>query len=291
MSIIQAIILGIVQGITEFLPVSSSGHLAIIQNIFHIQTDGGLFFDVMLHLGTLVAIFVVYRKDILRMIVETVNMCGDIIYNLKSYIQNQRSYSALRYRKIVKKQLSQVCGTGAGIYHTDRYHWYIGKGMVEKASATLIVPGICLILTSILLVVSEKTPNGKKIPKDISYRSGFLIGAAQGCATLPGLSRSGTTIAACLMSGYDRRFAVRYSFIMSIPAILGAAVLEIKDLGSEAITGGIVLNGLIGAIVAGCVGYVCIKTMLTVVRKKKFMGFAIYCFAVGVIAIIANFLV
>ena len=168
---------------------------------------------------------------------------------------------------------------------------YIGKGMVEKASATLIVPGICLILTSILLVVSEKTPNGKKIPKDISYRSGFLIGAAQGCATLPGLSRSGTTIAACLMSGYDRRFAVRYSFIMSIPAILGAAVLEIKDLGSEAITGGIVLNGLIGAIVAGCVGYECIKTMLTVVRKKKFMGFAIYCFAVGVIAIIANFLV
>ena len=281
MSIIQAIILGIVQGITEFLPVSSSGHLAIIQNIFHIQTDGGLFFDVMLHLGTLVAIFVVYRKDILRM----------IIYNLKSYIQNQRSYSALRYRKIVKNNyrkfvvLVLVSTIPTGIIG------YIGKGMVEKASATLIVPGICLILTSILLVVSEKTPNGKKIPKDISYGSGFLIGAAQGCATLPGLSRSGTTIAACLMSGYDRRFAVRYSFIMSIPAILGAAVLEIKDLGSETITGGIVLNGLIGAIVAGCVGYVCIKTMLTVVRKKKFMGFAIYCFAVGVIAIIANFLI
>ena len=108
MSIIQAIILGIVQGITEFLPVSSSGHLAIIQNIFHIQTDGGLFFDVMLHLGTLVAIFVVYRKDILRMIVETVNMCGDIIYNLKSYIQNQRSYSALRYRKIVKTTIASL---------------------------------------------------------------------------------------------------------------------------------------------------------------------------------------
>ena len=254
MSIIQAIILGIVQGITEFLPVSSSGHLAIIQNIFHIQTDGGLFFDVMLHLGTLVGIFVVYRK---------------IVKN--------------NYRKFVVLVLVSTIPTGI--------IGYIGKGMVEKASATLIVPGICLILTSILLVVSEKTPNGKKIPKDISYGSGFLIGAAQGCATLPGLSRSGTTIAACLMSGYDRRFAVRYSFIMSIPAILGAAVLEIKDLGSEAITGGIVLNGLIGAIVAGCVGYVCIKTMLTVVRKKKFMGFAIYCFAVGVIAIIANFLV
>ena len=291
MSILQAIILGIVQGIAEFLPVSSSGHLAIVQNIFHIETDGGLFFDVMLHLGTLVAIFVVYRKDILRMIIETLNMCGDIFYNLKSYIQNQRSYSALRYRKIVKNNyrkfvvLVLVSTIPTGVIG------YMGRHLVEKASATLIVPGICLILTSVLLIVSEMAPDGKKIPRDISYGSGFLIGAAQGCATLPGVSRSGTTIAACMMSGYDRRFAVRYSFIMSIPAILGAALVEIKDIGSEGLSGGMVLNGLIGAVVAGCVGYVCIKTMLSVVRKKKFKGFAIYCFVVGVIAIIANFFV
>lgn len=291
MSILQAIILGIVQGIAEFLPVSSSGHLAIVQNIFHIETDGGLFFDVMLHLGTLVAIFVVYRKDILRMIIETLNMCGDIFYNLKSYIQNQRSYSALRYRKIVKNNyrkfvvLVLVSTIPTGVIG------YMGRHLVEKASTTLIVPGICLILTSVLLIVSEMAPDGKKIPRDISYGSGFLIGAAQGCATLPGLSRSGTTIAACMMSGYDRRFAVRYSFIMSIPAILGAALVEIKDIGSEGLSGGMVLNGLIGAVVAGCVGYVCIKTMLSVVRKKKFKGFAIYCFVVGVIAIIANFFV
>lgn len=291
MSILQAIILGIVQGIAEFLPVSSSGHLAIVQNIFHIETDGGLFFDVMLHLGTLVAIFVVYRKDILRMIIETLNMCGDIFYNLKSYIQNQRSYSALRYRKIVKNNyrkfvvLVLVSTIPTGVIG------YMGRHLVEKASATMIVPGICLILTSVLLIVSEMAPDGKKIPRDISYGSGFLIGAAQGCATLPGLSRSGTTIAACMMSGYDRRFAVRYSFIMSIPAILGAALVEIKDIGSEGLSGGMVLNGLIGAVVAGCVGYVCIKTMLSVVRKKKFKGFAIYCFVVGVIAIIANFFV
>ena len=291
MSILQAIILGIVQGIAEFLPVSSSGHLAIVQNIFHIETDGGLFFDVMLHLGTLVAIFVVYRKDILRMIIETLNMCGDIFYNLKSYIQNQRSYSALRYRKSVKNNyrkfvvLVLVSTIPTGVIG------YMGRHLVEKASATLIVPGICLILTSVLLIVSEMAPDGKKIPRDISYGSGFLIGAAQGCATLPGLSRSGTTIAACMMRGYDRRFAVRYSFIMSIPAILGAALVEIKDIGSEGLSGGMVLNGLIGAVVAGCVGYVCIKTMLSVVRKKKFKGFAIYCFVVGVIAIIANFFV
>lgn len=291
MSILQAILLGIVQGIAEFLPVSSSGHLAIIQNIFHIETDGGLFFDVMLHLGTLVAVFVVYRKDILRMIIETLHMCGDIFYNLKSFIQNQRQYSALRYRKIVKNNyrkfvvLVLVSTIPTGIIG------YVGRGLIEKASATLIVPGVCLILTAVLLVVAQFAEDGKKIPKDIGYGSGFLVGAAQGCATLPGLSRSGTTIAVCLMSGYDRRFAVRYSFIMSIPAILGAAVLEIKDIGSEAISGGIVINGLIGAVVAGCVGYVCIKTMLSVVRNKKFTGFAVYCFVVGIIAIIANFII
>lgn len=128
MSIIQAIILGIVQGITEFLPVSSSGHLAIIQNIFHIQTDGGLFFDVMLHLGTLVAIFVVYRKDILRMIVETVNMCGDIIYNPEKLYSESAFLQCTALPQDRKKQLSQVCGTGAGIYHTDRYHWLYRKG-------------------------------------------------------------------------------------------------------------------------------------------------------------------
>ena len=286
MSIIQAIILGIVQGITEFLPVSSSGHLAIIQNIFHIQTDGGLFFDVMLHLGTLVAIFVVYRKDILRMIVETVNMCGDIIYNLKSYIQNQRSYSALRYRKIVKNNyrkfvvLVLVSTIPTGIIG------YIGKGMVEKASATLIVPGICLILTSILLVVSEKTPNGKKIPKDISYRSGFLIGAAQGCATLPGLSRSGTTISVGCFLGFERKFAVRYSFIMSIPAVLGANILSLKDaLGGEVIWKDVPVY-LLGVLVAAVVGYACIRLLKMIAAKGKFGAFAYYCWAVGLLTVI-----
>ena len=109
--------------------------------------------------------------------------------------------------------------------------------MVEKASATLIVPGICLILTSILLVVSEKTPNGKKIPKDISYGSGFLIGAAQGCATLPGLSRSGTTIAACPMSGYEQTFCSSLFFHYVDPGDSGAAVSRSRIWEVKLITG------------------------------------------------------
>ncbi len=291
MSLIQAIFLGIVQGITEFLPVSSSGHLAIFQNIFGMDTDGGMLFDIMLHVGTLAAVFVVYWKDILKMIRETIRMCRDMINNVRIFYRNQRFDEALRYRRVVHNNyrkfvvLVLVSTIPTGIIG------YAGRTLVSFAATTLIVPGVCLILTGLLLLVADFCKDGKKIPKDISYTSGFFIGIAQGLATLPGLSRSGTTITACLMGGFDRRFAVKYSFIMSIPAILGAAVLEIKDVIAEPVSAGLVVNGIVGAVVAGLVGYICIKTMLVVVRRKNFKGFSIYCFIIGIIAIAAHFLI
>ena len=117
----------------------------------------------------------------------------------------------------------------------------------------------------------------------------MIVGVAQGFATLPGLSRSGTTITACLLCGFDRKFAVKYSFILSIPAILGAAILEIKDVGQEVITQGMVGTYAAGMIAAALVGYICIRTMLVVVRNKKFKYFAFYCFAVGIISIVGHF--
>ncbi len=291
MSLLQAIFLGVVQGITEFLPVSSSGHLAIFQNIFGMQTDGGLLFDVCLHIGTLAAVFIVYWKDIFKMIREFFSMCADIAGNIKIFYRNRRYKEAFRYHRIVHNNyrkfvvLVLVSTIPTGLIGV------VGKNLISFASTTLIVPGVCLILTGLLLLVADHCKDGKKIPKDISYSNGFLIGIAQGVATLPGLSRSGTTITACLLSGFDRRFAVKYSFIMSIPAILGAAVLELKDIGTEVISGVMVANCVAGAIVAGVVGYICIRTMLVVVRKKNFKGFSIYCFAAGILAIIAHFIV
>ena len=291
MTILQAILMGIIQGVTEFLPVSSSGHLAIIQNIFHIDTNGGMLFDIMLHVGTLAAVFVVYRKDIVKMIREIVGICIDIVSNIKTWFYNHKNDDALRYKRIIHNNyrkfvvLILVSTIPTGVIG------YTAKSLVEAASATLIVPGVCLLLTAVLLLVADFTEEGTKIPRDVSYSNGFYIGIAQGLATLPGLSRSGTTITACLLSGFDRRFAVKYSFLMSVPAILGASVLEIKDAVSEPISGMLVLCCIIGAIIAGLVGYVCIKTMLLVVRRKKFKGFAIYCAIIGVVAIAAHFLI
>lgn len=291
MSIIQAIFLGIIQGITEFLPVSSSGHLAIFQNIFHMNTDGGMLFDIMLHVGTLMAILVVYRKDIWRMIQETICICIDIVQNIKTFYYNKKYDEALRYKRVIHNNYRKFVVLVIVSTIPTAVIGYAMKSIVNLASRTLIVPGVCLLLTGVLLLVADISEDGKKLPKDVSYMNGFFIGIAQGFSTLPGLSRSGTTIAACLMSGMDKRFAVKYSFIMSIPAVVGAAVLELKDIGRETITGALVGNCVAGALVAGLVGYVCIKTMLVVVRKKRFKGFAIYCFIVGVVSIAGHFLV
>ena len=134
----------------------------------------------------------------------------------------------------------------------------VGKDVVEMASEILLIPGICLILTAVLLFIADHAKDGDKLPKGVTYTNAFGVGIAQGIATLPGLSRSGTTITACLLSGFNRNFAVKYSFLMSIPAILGALVLELKDYTAAALSG---------------------------VRRKKFTGFAIYCLIVGVISI------
>ncbi|MDO4297988.1 MAG: undecaprenyl-diphosphate phosphatase [Lachnospiraceae bacterium] len=290
MTILESILLGVVQGITEFLPVSSSGHLAIIQNLFHIETNGSMLFDIMLHLGTLVAVFIVYRRDIWKMIVEFFCMCGDIFSNLRTFILNRIHKTSLRYKRVIRNNyrkfvvLILVSTVPTGVLGV------LGKDLIEKASATMLIPGICLLITGVLLLIADLTKEGRKMPKNVSYLDGIIIGTAQGLATLPGLSRSGTTIATCLLCGLDRKFAVKYSFILSIPAILGAAVLEIKDVIAEPIEAGQIGIYAVGMVFSAVVGYVCIKTMLLVVRNKKFSYFSYYCFAVGVVAIVGHFL-
>lgn len=288
MNILQSLFLGIIQGITEFLPVSSSGHLAILQNIFHVETDGGMLFDIMLHIGTLVAVFIVYWKDIWKMIVETLMMIGDIWKNLIIWIGRKRGvqkrYISVihnSYRKFVALILVSTIPTGLiGV---------LGKDLVDACGKTLIIPGICLLITGVLLIIADNLKEGHILPKNMLYRSAIIIGVAQGIATLPGLSRSGTTIAVCLLLALDRKFAVKYSFILSIPAVLGAAVLEVKDVLAEPIALGEIGVYAIGMVAAGLVGYVCIKTMLILVRNKKFKYFAYYCFAAGIFAIAGHF--
>ena len=284
MELWKAIVMGIIQGLAEFLPISSSGHLAIFKHILNIDFEtGGIVFDVMLHLGTLAAIFVAFWPDIKELITEGFGILFDFFKNL--FAKNKKNYNEIintAYRRFVMLVIVSTIPTGIiGV---------LGKDLIEQASATLIVPGICLIITAILLHIADKAPNGKKDSETVSYKEAGLVGIAQGFATLPGISRSGTTITACRVLGFDRDFAVKYSFIMSIPAVLGAAVLELKDFSLAGIGMVTFVNYLVGTVISGVVGYICIKTMLVIVRQKTFKGFSIYCLIAGTVAILWNFI-
>ena len=296
MTLLQAVLMGIIQGLTEFLPVSSSGHLALFKILFHVETDTGMLFDVLLHVGTLIAICAVYYKDIVRLFVEGICIVKDVLINFAALIKNlflsirdrgkdHVDYSPYRrivnssYRKFVVLILVSTIPTGI--------IGFVGKDVVEQASELLIVPGICLIATAILLFIADRCKGGDKLPKDITYTNAFVVGIAQGVATLPGLSRSGTTITACLLSGFNRKFAVKYSFIMSIPAVLGAVVLEVKDLATLTLTQTDIIYCIIAMVVAAVSGYLAIRFMMGLIRGRRFKYFAIYCAVVSVASVIA----
>ncbi len=289
MSLLEAILMGVIQGLTEFLPVSSSGHLAIFKNLFGLS-DIGLLYDVLLHIGTLLAVFVAYWKDIKKLVVEGVGIIVDSCANVAAFFMNTFGGRRMLYRRVVGTgyrkfvMLIIVATIPTGIIG------YVGRDLVEIAGGSMLVIGICLIITSILLFISDYVNDGHKKPKNVTYNNAFVIGMCQGLATLPGISRSGATITACLISGFDRRFAVKFSFIMSIPAILGAMVFELGDLREAAFETTELAYYGIGMLISAVIGYICIKTMLVVVRKKRFRIFAVYCLAMGIIANIIYFL-
>lgn len=285
MELLKAIILGLIQGIAEFLPISSSGHLAIFKNVLGFDTDTGLLFDVLLHLGTLAAVFVVFYKDIWELIKEGFAIIGQFFKSVFGCLFKKAKWQPVvttPYRRFVMMVIVSTIPTGImGILLEDA---------INAASATLIVPGILLLINGIQLLISDRLPDGKLTEADAPYGKAAIVGIAQGVATFPGISRSGTTITACLACGFKREFAVKYSFIMSIPAILGALVLELFDFSPEMLSGSDMVNYLAGTLVSAVVGYVCIKTMLVIVRGKKFKYFAYYCFAMGAFAVLFSIL-
>ena len=291
MSLLEAIFMGIVQGVAEFLPISSSGHLALFKYILKINIETGLLFDVLLHVGTLLAIVAAFFEDIKMLMIEGFSILVGFMANAFCFIRNMFSKDKLQlkkivttpYRRFVMMVLLSTIPTGIfGIAFED---------FIEFSGATLLIPGVCLILTAILLMIADRAISGDKDETTATYKDAGLIGIAQGIATIPGLSRSGTTITACLLCGFDKSYAVKYSFIMSIPAVLGALLLEIKNFTSISVGSLELVNYITATAVAGVVGYISIKTMLVIVRGKKFRGFALYCLIVGLLAVIGQFTV
>lgn len=290
MNILKSILLGLVQGLTEFLPVSSSGHLAIFGKILGTNLDSEIYFDVLLHLGTLIALIIVFHEDIWHMIQEFFQMLLIIFANFIVFIKRRRGDTKYTYFKVVNSNYKKlvlmiiVSTIPTGIIGL------LGGDFTELAANTLWFVGICLMITSGLLMLADKNSgNTMKINK-AKYSDAYFIGVAQGIATLPGISRSGATIATGMMLGFNKQLAIKYSFLMSIPAVLGAVIVELGG-NKSVVFGSANLPGyILGTITAAISGYFAIKFMLKLVKNKSYKGFSIYCIIAGVVGIVLSFI-
>ena len=272
MTILYAILLGLIQGIAEFLPISSSGHLSILNNLFGLSTaeEGHVFFDVLLHLGTLVSIFVVYWKDIAAMINEVL---GFVRIGPAAGERKRRYPAARLFLMIVLATLPLVLVLPM-------------KDALESLYYNSIFIGVALILTGCMLYVSDRMVPGKKTETNMTVLDALIIGLCQCAAVIPGLSRSGTTITAGISTGLNRDFAVKFAFLMSIPAVLGANLLSLIDALQEGINWSLMPAYLIGTAVAALSGIASIRLLHAIAKKGRFGGFAYYCWVMGVLAII-----
>lgn len=267
MTLISSILLGILQGVTEFLPVSSSGHLAIAENLLNMTEASEIpqFFDVLLHLGTLIAVFIAYREDILEMIQEFILGISDIAHG-------STPVPVPPARRLIILIIAGTLPLFAVLPIKDRVE-SLGDNMYFVAGA--------LLVTGILLYASDRVGKGRKTEKSAPIISALLVGVGQAIATCPGISRSGTTITAGCFAGYDRRFAVRFSFLLSIPAILGANILSLKDAIEAGIIWAEVPLYLAGVVTAAAVGYLCLWLLRYIAERGKFGFFAYYCWLAG----------
>lgn len=276
MTISSAILLGIVQGVAEFLPISSSGHLAILQNLFVLSAgEEHMFFDVLLHLGTLISICVCYWGDIVAMVREVFIVLRGGRRADGTPVQGNLGAARLF--------LMIVVGT------LPLFLVLPINDSVEQLYYITPFTGVALLLTGCMLFVSDRMAPGKRTEKNMRFRDALIIGLCQCVATIPGLSRSGTTITAGIATGLDRGFAMKYSFLLSLPAVLGANLLSfIKALGEESIELSMVPAYLVGLLAAMLSGIAAISLMKLIAKKSKFGWFAYYCWGAGLLTIVLS---
>lgn len=276
MSLLNALILGIVQGVAEFLPISSSGHLSIAQNLFGLNVEGAdnVFLDVLLHLGTLAAVFLAYWDDIREMILEFFWMIGDLARGRAP----EKTPPARRLMLLI------VVGT------LPLFLVLPIKKMVEGLYSNTYFVGAALLVTGVLLFFCDRQRKGRKNERSTTVADVLVVGVGQAIATCPGISRSGMTIATGCFRGMERRFAVRFAFLLSIPAVLGANILQVKDVIEVGVDPKIIPACLAGLAVAAISGYLSIRLVRLLADKGRFGAFAYYCWAMGAVTLVLSLL-
>ena len=274
MSYFYAIFLGLVQGIAEFLPISSSGHLSIFQHFLGLNNpeENNLLFDVLLHLGTLIAVFVAYWREIMDLLLELIAM-------LKREKSPMGRAAGISNRRMI---LLVILGT------LPLFIILPIKDKVEGLYDNTLFIGCALLVTGLILYFSDRTGRGHKTERNATVGDALLVGLSQAVATVPGLSRSGTTISCGLCCGFERSFAVKFSFFLSIPAVLGANLLSLIDAFSAGVDWTLFPKYMAGVAAAMVSGYLSIRFLKRLAERGGFGGFAYYCWGAGAVTLILS---
>lgn len=272
---LKSLVLGVVQGITEFLPISSDGHLLMTQQLFdwmtgqHSSGKENLFFDVILHLGTTAAILVYYRREIAT--------------GLRGLLGSQEVPDEFRRKRVIEVGILAAVATSPLVPLA-----LFLKKWIDQAFEGITVAGIGFLITASVLMATAwlSRREGTKGSEQTTWREALLIGIAQMFAPLPGVSRSGMTIAAALALGLSRSWAVGFSLLIAVPAILGAAVKEIKDIDPTTLSTAYVEQAVAATVVAGLVGYAAITWLVRIVRGGRIWYFSVYLIVVGLVVLI-----
>lgn len=262
--LIKAVILGIIQGLTEFLPVSSSGHLVLFASFLEFE-DSGIAFEVFVHFGTLISVLIAFRKELTRMISAPYE-----VWINKSVDKETKGFLNWDFYIIVATIPAVIVGLSF-------------KDAIEQAFNSVLLVYFMLIITGLLMFLTQflKFKN-----KPFTYKNTLIIGIAQAFAILPGISRSGSTIFTGMAQGMDRERVAKFSFIMSIPAILGAVVLKLKDMFEAPPMSSEILGIIAGTIMSAITGYLAIIWLMKIVKRGKLQWFGYYCFTIGLLGII-----
>ena len=271
-SYIMVVVLGVIQGVAEFLPISSSGHLTLFQHFFGMSEPDNLF-NILLHFATLIAVCVYYWRDIWEMILEFFRFFGDLFSRTPSRGEPPAARRQILLLIVATLPLFLVLPI---------------KDKVLGLSNNMLFIGGALIVTGFLLFASDRVKKGRKNERTASLLDAVAVGVSQAVATVPGISRSGMTITSGCFVGFDRKFAVRFSFLLSIPAVLGANILSLKDAVEAGADWSQVPVYLIGVATAAVSGYLCIGLLRRIANKGKFGAFAYYCWAVGLLTIVVQ---
>ena len=284
MEILKALILGIVQGVTEFLPISSSGHLSLFRQLFNVETDTAGLFSAMLHIGTLVAILLMFYKPIYELFEEFILCFKDIVSGKFTFNLNKMSAT----RRMLFMFVISCVPLLLLLIPTGKDSNIMDSVSVFSTDDSLLAEGICFMITGFLLILGTTLNANYKKPQNITPVTALLIGIAQLLAAcFPGISRSGSTISTGLCCGASKKNMIRYSFILSIPAVLASGLVEFKD-AMEADIIIPVFPLIIGVASSAVVGVFAIKLLQILMKKNLFRYFGFYCLALGFITTIIS---